>query len=101
MLTSKQRAYLRKLGHDMQPLMTIGKEGLGPNTIFQLEEIFPTHELVKINILKTCDLDPKEVAQELAGATQSEVIQVVGHRMILYRHSSQLAKKGKAIQLPV
>lgn len=100
MLTSKQRAYLRKMAHDLTPIMTIGKEGLGENSLDQVRTMFPLHELIKINLLKTCDENPKVVAHQVAAATGSEVVQVVGHRFVLYRHSRKLAEKGKAISLP-
>lgn len=101
MLSSKQRAFLRKMAHDLSPLLTIGKEGSGPNIARQLEDILPLHELVKVSILKSCDEDPREVAHALAEQVGAEVVQVVGHRFVLYRYSLKLAEKGKAIILPV
>ena len=48
MLTSKQRAYLRKLAQPLQPLLIIGKEGVLPETLQHIEEMLPGHELIKV-----------------------------------------------------
>lgn len=101
MLTSKQRAFLRSQAQQIDPLLTIGKEGVSANTLRHVEDMLPVYELIKVSVLKTCEEDTKEIARRLAAASRAEVVQVVGRRFVLYRHSNKLAEKGKAIILPV
>ena len=100
MLTSKQRAFLRKLSQQEEPLLMIGKNGPGEESKRHIEDMLPGRELVKVSLLKSCSEDARQVAAELARATGSEVVSVVGRRFVLYRHSRKLAEKGKAIILP-
>ena len=100
MLTSKQRAFLRKLSQGEEPLLIIGKEGPGAESRRHIEDMLPKRELIKVSLLKSCPTEVKEVAADLAAATGAEVVSVVGRRFVLYRHSRKLAEKGKAIVLP-
>ncbi len=95
-MTSKQRAYLMSLASTMDPIFQIGKSSLTPEITAAVEECFNTHELIKINVLKNCFDDPKEMAYTLAERTKSQVIQVIGKKIILYKEN----KDNKKIELP-
>ena len=84
-MTSKQRAYLRSLAMNLTPLFQIGKRSLTPELVTAVTEGFHTPELIKITILKNCMEDPRKIAEMLAGRTRSEVVQVIGRKIILYR----------------
>ena len=66
MISGKQRAYLRKMGHDLRPVMQIGKEGLSDTVITAIDEVLEKRELVKFSILENAGLDAREVCDELA-----------------------------------
>ena len=66
MLTGKQRSYLKKLAHDLEPTVFLGKAGLTENIKKELETGFESRELVKVKIQEGCDLKAKEIANELA-----------------------------------
>ena len=85
MLTGKQRAYLRGLAQDITPIFQIGKKGIEENFIIQVKEALEKRELIKIAVLKNCLDDPKEVAQILADRTGSQVVQVIGRKIVLYK----------------
>ncbi len=95
-MTSKQRAYLMKLASTLDPIFQIGKSSLTPEITTAVEECFNTHELIKINVLKNCFDDPKEMAYMLAERTQSQVVQVIGKKIVLYKEN----KDNKKIELP-
>ena len=95
-MTSKQRAYLSSLANSIDPIFQIGKSSLTPEITQAVEECFNTHELIKINVLKNCFDDPKEMAYMLAERTQSQVIQVIGKKIVLYKEN----KDNKKIELP-
>lgn len=95
-MTSKQRAYLMSLASTMDPVFQIGKSSLTPEITMAIEECFNTHELIKISILKNCFDDPKEIAYMIAERTRSQVVQVIGKKIVLYKES----KDNKKIELP-
>lgn len=95
-MTTKQRAYLKSLAMKMDPIYQIGKSTLTPEITKGVSEALEARELIKINVLKNCMSDINEVAQVLSERTQSEVVQVIGRKIILYRES----KEKKKIELP-
>ena len=84
-LTSKQRAYLKGLAADLEPVFQIGKATVTPEITSAIAEIFNTHELVKITVLKNCLADVKEVANTVAERTRSDLVQVIGRKFVLYK----------------
>lgn len=95
-MTSKQRAYLKSLASTMDPIFQIGKASLTPEVTEAIAEAFHTRELFKVAVLKNCMDDPKEIAAILAERTQSQVVQVIGKKIILYKEN----KDNKKIFLP-
>lgn len=95
-LTSKQRAYLKGLANNIDPIFQVGKASLTPELINAVEEALEKRELIKLSVLKNCFDDPKEVADTMAERTKSQVVQVIGKKIILYRP----AKNNSKIQLP-
>ncbi len=87
MLTSKQRARLRAMANTETAIMQIGKGGVGENLVKTISDALEARELIKLTVLETCMGTPKEVANELADATDSDVVGVVGRKIILYRES--------------
>ncbi|MBP3826147.1 MULTISPECIES: ribosome assembly RNA-binding protein YhbY [unclassified Butyrivibrio] len=84
-LTSKQRAYLKGLAADLEPVFQIGKATVTPEITSAIAETFNTHELVKITVLKNCLADVKEVANTVAERTRSDLVQVIGRKFVLYK----------------
>lgn len=91
MITTKQRASLKALAHDLAPSVQIGKDGLTENVISQISVVLENKELVKIKLLKTADLQAKELINELATELKAEPILAVGGVIVLYKFST---KKG-------
>ena len=84
-MTSKQRAYLKGLAMNLEPVFQIGKSSVTPENVEAIAEVFNTRELVKISILKNCLDDPKEIANTVAERTRSQVVQVIGKKFVLYK----------------
>lgn len=95
-MTSKQRAYLKSLAMKLDPIFNIGKGSLSPELVSAIREALEARELVKIGVLQNCMDDPKELAQVLAERTRSQVVQVIGKKIILYKES----RNHKKIELP-
>ena len=84
-LTSKQRAYLKSLAADIDPVFQIGKGSVTPEVIDAISEAFNTHELIKITVLKNCLDDVKEVAITVSERSRSDLVQVIGRKFVLYK----------------
>ncbi len=95
-MTSKQRAYLKGLAMNIEPVFQIGKGGLTPEVTQAVRETFNTRELVKLAVLKNCMEDPRQMAELLADRTGAQVVQIIGKKIVLYKES----KDHKKIELP-
>lgn len=95
LVNQKQKKFLKSMAHDLSPLVLIGKEGLSEKLFESIEVSLKAHELIKCSILKTCPQSVNEVAIECAMHTKSQVIQVIGRVVVLYKQSSE-----KKIKLP-
>ena len=84
-MTSKQRAYLKGLAMNIDPIFQVGKGSITPEYTEAIREAFNTKELIKIAVLKNCLDDPKGIAQVLADRTGAEVVQVIGKKIVLYK----------------
>lgn len=96
-LTSKQRAQLRGLANDIDTIVQVGKDGIGDNLIKQVNDALEARELIKGRVLENSMLTAREAAEELAVATRSEVVQVIGTKFVLYRPSHKKDKKDKIV----
>lgn len=97
MITSKQRAYLRGLAQNLTPIFQIGKNGINDNQIEQIINALEARELIKITLLDSTPDNKHSIANELAEKTDSDVVQIIGKKITLYRRST----KDPKIELPV
>ena len=98
-LTSKQRAQLRGLANGIDTILQVGKDGIGENPIKQADDALEAREIIKGKVLdNNLDYDARTAAEELARATRSEVVQVIGTKFVLYRETHSKPKE-KRIQL--
>ncbi len=92
-MTSKQRAYLKGLAMTMDPIFQIGKNSLTPEFTKAVQEALEARELIKISVLQNCLDDPKELAAMIAERTRSQVVQVIGKKIVLYKEGKDDKKK--------
>ena len=84
-LTDSQKKYLRRLGHDRNPVVLVGQNGLSPNLVAELDRALNDHELVKVRA-RVGDRDERDaILAELAASTRSELVQRIGHVALFYR----------------
>lgn len=95
-MTSKQRAFLKGLAMTMDPIFNVGKSSVTPELTQAISEALDKRELIKIGVLKNCFDDPLEIAEMIAERTKSEVVQVIGKKIILYK----CPRKDAKIELP-
>ena len=88
-MTSKQRAYLKGLAMNITPVLQIVKSGLTPEFTQSVSEALEARELIKIHVLKNCADDGREIAAMLSERTRSQVVQVIGRMIVLYKPAKE------------
>ena len=73
MFTSKERSHLKSLAANLQPVMQVGKEGVGENLIKSLSDALEARELIKITILESATDVPRALADEIAALAELTV----------------------------
>ena len=95
MLTSKQRAELRAQSNGLETTLMVGKEGVTEQVVAQAEAQLLARELIKGRVLENSMYTAREAAEELAVATRSEVVQVIGSKFVLYRETHSKPKEKR------
>lgn len=96
MLSGKEKRYLRSLANPLEPVVQVGKSSVTDSVLFSLNETLEARELVKVKVLKNCLDEVSEVAEELAAQSHAELVQIIGHNVVLYRRHP----KKPIIELP-
>ncbi len=96
MLSSKQRSYLKGLANKIEPIFQIGKAGVSPELIEAIDDALEARELVKCTVLNNCMEDIKYIASAISERTKSDVVQIIGKKIVIYRES----KEKSTIVLP-
>ena len=89
MLTGKQKRYLRALANQEKPIFQIGKYGLDKNTLISIDQALAARELVKIHVLKTCDIPINALILDTLAFTRAELVQTIGKTYIVYKPSKE------------
>lgn len=89
MITSKQRAYLRKISHTLEPIFQIGKEGVTDELLAGISQALNKREILKVHILETALLDTKATCNEVAEVLGAEPVQAIGNKFIIYRRADE------------
>lgn len=92
-MTTKQRAYLKSLAMKIDPIFQIGKSSMTPSLTKAVDEALAARELIKISVLQNCEDDSRSLAEVLAERTKSQVVQVIGKKIVLYREGKDEKKR--------
>lgn len=98
-LTKKQIKHLRGLGHKLNPLVLIGKEGINDNLLQAVDTELHNHELIKVKIGTNSSVDKKKAAEIIPESTRSELVQLIGKTLMLYRANPE-KPRDKRVSLP-
>lgn len=94
-MTGKERAQLRAKANGLETLFQIGKAGLTPALEKQADDALRARELIKLRVLETAPVSVREAADKLAAATQAQVVQMIGTKLVLYRENTELRENAK------
>lgn len=95
-LSREQRKYLRGLAHDLSPVVMLGARGPVRTVVDATDEQLHAHELIKVKLHESADIDIRVAALWLRGETGAQIIQLVGHTAVLYK----ARPKKPTIKLP-
>jgi|TARA_B110000263_G_scaffold144039_1_gene124964 RNA-binding protein len=89
-LTSKQRAYLRKLAHPLKPVVLVGGDGVTEALISSVSDAFNSRELLKVKLQESASIKVREAANQIADALEDvHAVQTIGKTMVLYRRDPE------------
>ena len=88
-ITSKQRSKLKSIAATLSPVTQIGKGGITDNLLKTLSDALDAHELIKVNILETADMDARNLAENVADLLDAVPVAVIGRKAIFYRYSNR------------
>ena len=92
-MNGRERAEMRAQAHHLSPTVHVGQHGVTPTLIGSLDDALRTRELVKVKLGNKDDVKPKDLANSLALATNSAVVQVIGRTATFFRENAELDKK--------
>lgn len=100
MLTSKQRSYLKSLAINIPDILHIGKEGVTANVVVQAKDALRSRELIKGKVQQNCMEELSDIVEQLATSTDSDVVQTIGSKFVLYKRNHtdpkiEIPKKAK------
>ena len=98
-LTNAQKKFLRRIGHDLNPMVYIGKEGLSETVVSAIDDSLRYHELIKVKIINTDKITKHEAAEQVPSRTGSLLVQLIGKTLLLFRPNTE-KKKEERIRLP-
>ena len=87
MLTGKQKRFLGGEAHHLNAIFQVGKDGVGANQVKGILDALEAQELIKVKLLESCPDDVHTVALKLSVETKAEVVQIIGHTIVLYKAS--------------
>ena len=85
-LSSSQRSYLRSQSHHLEPVVLIGKHGITDGTIESINRVLEARELIKIKFREFKD-EKLSLSEKIAELTNSQVVGVIGHTVIIFRQN--------------
>lgn len=88
-LTSKQRAFLKKKAHELNPIVRIGKDGLQETVIESILSTIDSRELIKVKILQNCETEKEEIYQQLLEETRFDVVGMIGRTIIVFKENKE------------
>jgi len=95
-LNNEQKKSLRGMGHHLEPVVYVGKEGFSPALLKSTENALKAHELIKIKLGQTCPVERNVAGSELALLTGAVLVQLIGRMILLYRPNPDLPE-GKRL----
>jgi RNA-binding protein len=91
-LSERQKKHLRRLGHDLHPVVRVGQRGINPGVLEELEIALDHHELVKLRARAGSRDTRDDILEQLANQTGAELVHRIGNVALFYRKNKKLQK---------
>ncbi|MBK2256468.1 ribosome assembly RNA-binding protein YhbY [Francisella philomiragia] len=89
----KQQQNLKAQAHTLKPVVLMGEKGLTENVMLEIDLALASHELIKVKAGRLPKQEKQEIAAEIVKATKSELVQIIGNILVLYRRNPNIKKK--------
>ncbi|MEY8765164.1 MULTISPECIES: ribosome assembly RNA-binding protein YhbY [Francisella] len=89
----KQQQKLKAQAHSLKPVVLMGEKGLTENVMLEIDLALASHELIKVKAGRLPKEEKQEIAAEIVKATKSEIVQIIGNILVLYRHNPNKSRK--------
>ena len=84
-LNEKQKKHLRRLAHELEPVLLTGNAGLTPGLLAELDSTLDHHELLKVRV-RAGDRDSRDaMISALCEKSGAQLVQRIGHVAVLWR----------------
>ena len=98
-LNERQKKFLRGLGHQLKPLITVGEAGLSESLLAEFESTLDHHELIKVRV-RAGDRDARdEIIERLCRTSSAQLVQRIGNVALLFRQNLK-KKPENRIRVP-
>lgn len=88
-ISSADKKYLRQLGHQLNPIVTVARKGLNDNVLLEIDRALSDHELIKVKVV-TGDREAKRgLMNDICQHCNAQLIQSIGHIALLYRKAEK------------
>lgn len=88
----KQQQRLRAEAHSLKPVVLMGEKGLTENVMLEIDLALASHELIKVKAGRLPKDEKQALADQITKSTKSELVQIIGNILILYRKNPALVK---------
>ena len=89
----KQQQKLKAQAHSLKPVVLVGEKGLTENVILEIDLALASHQLIKVKASRLPKEEKQQIASEITQATKSELVQIIGNIIVLYRRNPNKDKR--------
>ncbi|MEX0731856.1 MAG: YhbY family RNA-binding protein [Aquisalimonadaceae bacterium] len=97
-LNDKQIRHLRRLGHDLKPVVLMGGAGLTAAVQAEIDKALDDHELIKVKTVADDRDQRRELIERICIENKATLVQAIGNIALIFRRSR--IEKKRRIALP-
>lgn len=88
-LSNDDKKHLRRLGHNLNPVVTVASNGLSENVLAEIDRALNDHELIKVKLAVGDSSAKRQVTNEICEQLSAQVVQSIGHVVLLLKKAEK------------